>query len=426
MRSTRRKNHSISLTDAIKQIKTTYDATILSHVDQNEEVILEEVKTTGNSTLIMLAENHFENKQPVAMYLSGPITCSQYVKDNKTVYVFGELHGWSHACTKKNSMSIIDYFSRLFKTTGTFIDFYLEFKPEGWLPPHEIFAKGFLTKMRVRFQKCVKSRSRHDKACRLVRAHYTDIRVRSTNSPFALYAAFGELWEFILHTSWFSMPNDQYSQKAKGTHRLRKHLSKLRKLAEMCKPLLNMRTLKEWVKKWYLQTTNKEVDRTLPSAKKTIKRWRNDLIKYYITEYSRSVFVNAKVFTTLVTEFEADPTNTTIAKEISEVIHDLYNEIISLMAGTVDVYTVSRMFKQFNVERRPGTGRTGFLFWRKPVKHWEQPSEPHNMIVYAGDMHAGHVKVFLQNYMGFKLVDEGEKISERCVDMHDVDQPLFM
>jgi hypothetical protein len=416
----------MSLTSAIQEMGTTYDATVLSDVEQNEEVILKELRNVGNNTLLMLAENYFRNKKPVSRYLSGPRACTKYVKDAKTVYIFGEVHGWSQACVKENSMSIVEYFSRLFKTTDVFIDFYLEYKPAEWLPPYEMFTKGFLNQMRIRFKKCIKSRSRHDKDCRLVRAHYTDIRTRFPDSPFALYAAFGKLWESIVNASWFSGPNDRYSQDAQGAHRLRKHLSKLRKLAEMCKPLLNIITLKAWVKKWYLQATNKEVDRSLPSAKKAIKRWRDDLIKKYINEYGRSIFVNVKVFTELVSEFDSDPTDATLAHEISKVIHDLYNEILHLMAGTLDIYTVSRMFKQFDVERRPGTGRTGFLFWRKPVKHWEQPPEPHNMVVYAGDLHAHHVKAFLQHYMGFKLVEEGKQINERCVDMHNIHQPIFM
>ena len=82
-------------------------------------------------------------------------------------------------------------------------------------------------------------------------------------------------------------------------------------------------------------------------------------------------------------------------------------EIFDMINGiSVDIYTIARMFKVFNV---------------KENEHY--PKEPNNIVYYAGDGHTGPVEKFLKK-IGFKRT-EYSKFYDSCTSMERIKQPLF-
>jgi hypothetical protein len=93
-------------------------------------------------------------------------------------------------------------------------------------------------------------------------------------------------------------------------------------------------------------------------------------------------------------------------------------EKLSKINGCIaDYYLLCRIFKQFDIEI-PAI----FSSFRKT----DEPSEPHNIIIYAGDAHARRVRKFLKNELDFKMINEkGNNIKANCIRMEDFPQPFF-
>jgi hypothetical protein len=76
-------------------------------------------------------------------------------------------------------------------------------------------------------------------------------------------------------------------------------------------------------------------------------------------------------------------------------------------ATIMDIYTISRMFKVFDV---------------KNSDHY--PKEPHNIIYYAGNGHTRIINKFLKS-IGFKRTEYSDQKILSCVNMKNIKQPLF-
>ena len=98
---------------------------------------------------------------------------------------------------------------------------------------------------------------------------------------------------------------------------------------------------------------------------------------------------------------------------------DFCDGLVETNAIVQDAYCLCRMFKQFNmneIETKAYEGAT------------DQPSEAHNIIVYAGDLHSNIYREFLQ-YLEFENIVEpilnltkGSK--EFCIDAENF-HPFF-
>ncbi len=85
----------------------------------------------------------------------------------------------------------------------------------------------------------------------------------------------------------------------------------------------------------------------------------------------------------------------------------------------VDAYLLARIFKTFKIDNPYSYNR----------RKTDEPAEPHNIIIYAGNAHSQRYRLFL-NYLGFNLIENAgglEKPEEftNCVDIRDIDQPFF-
>jgi len=93
-----------------------------------------------------------------------------------------------------------------------------------------------------------------------------------------------------------------------------------------------------------------------------------------------------------------------ISKEdVQQTIMDLRE----IGIGIMDVYTISRMFKTFNVKEGVN-----------------QPEKQDNIIYYAGNAHTIEIEYFL-NKLGFTEISKTKSNHISCVDISPIKHPLF-
>jgi hypothetical protein len=61
------------------------------------------------------------------------------------------------------------------------------------------------------------------------------------------------------------------------------------------------------------------------------------------------------------------------------------------------------------------------------MRKTDEPEEPHNIIMYAGDNHSERIRRFLYEKLGFELMSEskGDPEVDFCVDIRNFEQPFF-
>ena len=100
----------------------------------------------------------------------------------------------------------------------------------------------------------------------------------------------------------------------------------------------------------------------------------------------------------------------------------MYFNTVNGNSKIVDAYTLSRVFKVYDVKKPAFKGN---------IKR-DQPSEAHNIILYGGDEHAETYRNFLKsinfkeiNNIGYRegIVDEWKP--SNCLDMKEFPQPFF-
>ena len=79
-----------------------------------------------------------------------------------------------------------------------------------------------------------------------------------------------------------------------------------------------------------------------------------------------------------------------------------------ITAIIMDIYTISRMFKIFNVKKN---------------EHY--PSEAFNIIYYGGNGHTEPLEYFLSS-LKFKKIESENSNLVSCIDMTKIKQPLFL
>jgi len=95
-------------------------------------------------------------------------------------------------------------------------------------------------------------------------------------------------------------------------------------------------------------------------------------------------------------------------------------QILDFNTIIADAYLLARIFKTFRIDRK--------------LRPTDEPAEPHNVIIYAGNAHSQRYRTFLK-YIGFILVQHSGKLDvddpypnpnrTNCVDMRKIKQPLF-
>lgn len=422
-----------------------------------ENVMLDdgEIKRKRN-VLARLINNKLTLPKPYQQidFIGGPfnITYHWSNKYKKGIYIWGEWHDEKTECPQNTGLkiNIEDFLQHFFFTNPiVFSDFYLEM--EAYVVPDGYDYRGYgLSKYRIdilrnRFGPCIGPERDDSTYCHNSRMHFFDIRqgkVKSGMNSASLFQS--EITSFVFNIK----------EELKG-----------REPEEKCLNIDLLNKITEFIQRWksflyfFARFDNLEFDTRLNHK----KFWYDQLLTFNIVKKEISVmhadvrpFLNIFIKKELDDQLRYDYTNIgknagnvlNIYKRIQKFkdegfvkdelfikhfglkyknINFLINSIDSLFSNEImifnalisDAYLLARIFKTFQIYDPDKKRAT------------DEPEEPHNIIIYAGNAHSQRYRKFLK-CLGFRLLEESGGLEaplpgqgEHCVDMRPITQPLF-
>lgn len=312
-------------------------------------------------------------------YINGPFSFTKHTKNEngitRYVYVFGEHHTKSANCEEwkdittdyhgnssfgpkdEEIMDISDFLVNLIENTPVFLDVFLEMSRnvmkggmDCYLRDAEYVLKDYISVNGIR--KPLKQRSN-------VRVHSIDVRLDDDTQ---------------IGLCKYSMSTKQ--------HDIPEILKKIKKIYDLSRKIYNnydddnivWSTIVEFINKFMIVgNVKKEFD-------KTTREYKDFIYKILTNEgYFRNEILN--VLERIRIGYSELNTS------IENIIHFIYSEMMPIDVLSMDIYTISRMFKGFRTENKP-----------------DNPFLPYNSIIYAGNYHANNYRRIFE-LMGFDSTD---------------------
>jgi hypothetical protein len=408
------------------------------------------LKTKKNRNVLMrLINNYVRSKQiesPTIDFIGGPHTLTLHwsAKYNKIIYIFGEVHR-NDVCDYDNMMLVENYLKNLFRRSGAFIDFFLE------IP---MFVKGkyddgfeYASRLNILINKnkeCIETTQRQkNRHCDTKRIHFIDIRQGPlSDKDFEFFKLNSTVYfqkkihnfikinilskdeiEIFYHGDKEAEKNFKIVKEKLGViHFLTFSIFKEDDInlkptidfivsgteetyEEFCKEQMETH---EFIRDELSKST--EASKIREFAKEEFEKERHQFIKkiYSIRAYLKKCYdKTSKTYNFYkLSEYEYIRFFIRLSK--------FFDTLVNLNSILVDIYTLARMFKKFQLNYSRNTRKT------------DEPEEPHNIIMYAGDEHSERVRRFLKK-LEFDLISEskGDWKVDFCVDIRDFEQPFF-
>lgn len=366
--------------DALGLVIQTYNASVLR--DKPPEVlssIVQYARKNNLGNLVQLVHNYFNpSRMPVVRYISGPQTLTCHTNGQKTIYIFGETHGYTESCKSlPGAVEIKDYLWDLVSTTGAFVDLFLE---KSWIASSRLHI-SFIGDIAVKFNRCFDPKQRHDQGCRLHRSHYGDIRqLKDTNIPDTIFRHLVDREGIPAreHTDMimkflepFADPDD----------------SKIIDL--VFSYIYNDKLLNKELRKTDMR------DKILNLARYSIRR-----------ELDFGIHIRLRIHD--LQDIVRENGNVLLDIETNPDIRSIGRSLSFLTDSFMDAYLLSRVFRKFDTSK----------------SMWDQPKEAHNIVIYAGDWHSQNYREFLEQN-GYTQIAAATQADTRCLDMSGFPQPFF-
>lgn len=389
-----------------KQLHKTYNAHVINKKSKIGKMFLNTAKNYNKTdkTLVNLINNLSTpaTNHTIVDYISGPGYIQKYQskKYNKTIYLFGENdHNTSTSCKTNNinlknktSSEVYDYLLDLFKHSPVFIDFYIELgimldDLESYASQHQTLQKMFF-KMKGCFGPLDKRDCQYN-----VRMHGVDSRSviskKYTNSPLA------ELSMTLMMQNVIS----KHTKGEKNWITLEDFKKKFKNMIDVFSKVRNVEDLVKIVKNEV--KNNKLIAKEMKKSSLPHKKYLDFFITKKIPETINQYINNGPIFTGTWFSALKNQDNWPAGLDITSLV------ITICISTMMDVYAASRMFKTFNVK-----------------KEEQYPVEASNIVYYAGTGHTNPMGEFLTELGFIKIEDSGEKYAS-CVDMREIQQPMF-
>jgi hypothetical protein len=400
--------------------------------------------TLERTVLKELIVNHKNNSKPIADYIAGPYSLSLHWSEvyKKLIYIFGEAHEYETDCDKcndydeeKKEMLIEDYLEQLFMYSDAFIDFYHEYdgyyKTFTYEDPSENNKKFRLYKIWEKIKACVDKSTRDlpGNNCQKGRMHYIDIRtmngikVNNTSAFSNLYDEFEKVNceteseetlsvlfnEFFNDEQIINLLEDLSKVTNDDFYDFFEHEFNHYEIYNKQVGKSNIKDkIQDFIKENLMDIDKRTIDDIIDSIKEIIlitngyKTEQDDYIFYEFNGMTREEYVKLKFFLGILSQGLVD-----------------VNYLI------VDGYLLGRIFKTFDINTQDPNKQ-------RPT---DEPTEPHNIIIYAGNDHANNYRIFLDEKLNFITIgcvgqdwrDEEKEnpIPGKCIDMEDFPQPFF-
>ena len=496
-----------------KKLLKTYNTNYLDSmpIDLQEALKKESEKKQLSSgakreILRQLIENHYDQSKnkPNAQFIGGPfsLTVHWLPEYQKYIYIFGEQHHDIIDCDKfkqfdspRNNVitSIEDYLYELIINTDVFIDFIFEIHtfdkslgeyPEKYIPFENM---GRIGNLYTKFQKCLQTKTRGHKDCKLSRIHYFDIRTESASNKTKLFDIFWykNRMENIIHNNIihnnilkkieeFKEKNPEhdeedgylyyfYENTEMSNDEIRRLWDELA-LDKKNKFVKYETTLGAKFRKVITKSSHiKYIFSRINNEKSYEDFWKSAIKfnKFIIKEKSRdfeNIDLKERISSFIMSEMikianrdkkDWQQYTTFILSKITKTYTDGEDELksfddsliesyvektISLLIDPhvilADFYTLLRIFKIFVMTdmEKAYTGAT------------DQPSTASNIIIYAGDHHSDRYRRFLKEigndpiektgqFNNYDLKDvfifSDDTLPKNCIDMSRISQPFF-
>ena len=376
----------------------------------------------GKTILMNLIYNHMhQDRKPIRNFIGGPrtITLHWSEKYKKMIYIFGESYS-AYAetdCRKFPSYPgqfttpIETYLSQIILNTDVFIDVFFEFPVYRGKEYHSAFQPfqkyDRMNKLFLHFKECVQYSTRSAKECRLARIHYSDARYVDYLGIVHGLTTLSEYRNIVMNII-NNYKKSEWADKFKEDSYLSSNIKILEELAEpdekkfisfLMSQIYQNRSIIKNLNKITEDSSMKEI--ILGFIKKEFKEQSKD-IRSELQKQIR-IILNAKDHT---------------SQEFADSLLESMNLIITLIALITDAYTLSRIFKDFNIAKKAYKGSN------------DQPDRAHNIIIYAGEEHSKIYRKFLESVGFEEFGRSGNDYTHEpnyCIDMQigNIKQPLF-
>jgi hypothetical protein len=428
----------------------TYNTNVLNNAPiEIKEAFYNESKRSpecikGREVLKTLIQNHFEKQKPKPKFIGGPKTLSVHWSEEyqKMIYIFGEHHSNDMHCDERfgkkakkeewgrNKMSVEDFFFELISTTDVFIDFFFEFPAYSkGLNKYTVNKIANNPELRMQklfdyFKKCADYPTRSDLLCRLARIHYFDIRKEDKNQKLKQVGLF-DLFKYDV----YYIMNKNRKNTLECAQKFRDLLDKNQTYRIIIKNLIEEddKIFLDFCMTFFIGTNSfigKELDKVnlvmkdlilafirkefLERTKQLRKIWHHNvpiILKYYENEKEKEKET--------IKEKHKD-THKAFVLAMKNIVPD---KTMIPMALLADTYALARIFKNFDMRdmEKAYTGAT------------DQPSNAHNIIIYAGDFHSETYRKFLDSINFKQIARSGISSFENitCLNMKKIPQPFF-
>jgi hypothetical protein len=425
-------NDDRTIMNAIYQeiISKNYDLSILNLYDTFfiKEFInyINKLKTPNKRILKKLLTNFTNNKLSHPYnhsYLSGVMSVYKLQKNDMTVYLFGEQHYSRDACQNLEieSTYVEDFFNEVIDKSSVFIDFYIELpiKDFNFELPIEDSKEGLNLHQLGRNLYNNPNFGRGETS--IARLHMID--VRQTNPKLTLNEE-SNIDKFINDINIIYTTHNEEPLNEENRHiyeRLFGNMIKNKFFKVLTKRIFDG-TIKNYGDIFDLLTADIKNSNSNNNFKQS----------YYRKELGRSKFINnmnkfLSDYKEIVLDDINDITNNrTSFEEFAQWIKSLYeilkdtddldlikdsfiseklSGIFILNANVMDMYTLSRIFKDFDLD--------------KNIVNRINPQSPKNIIVYAGQAHIDNYLVYLRDYEKFDVVEIIEQ-QQKCYDTYKI------
>lgn len=379
----------------------------------------------GKTILMDLIYNHMHQyRKPIRNFIGGPrtITLHWSEKYKKMIYIFGESYSayaetdcWKFPSYPGQFTTPIEtYLSQLILNTDVFIDVFFEFpvyRGKEYNSTFQPFQKyDRMNKLFLHFKECVQYSTRSAKECSLARIHYFDARYVDYLGIVHGLTTLSEYRNIVMNII-NNYKKSEWSDKFKEDSYLSSNIKILEELAEpddekfisfLMSQIYQNRSIIKNLNKITEDSSMKEI--ILEFIKKEFKEQSKD-IRSELQKQIR-IILNAKYHT---------------SQEFADSLLESMNLISTLIALIADAYTLSRIFKDFNMAEKAYKGAN------------DQPDRAHNIIIYAGEEHSKIYRKFLES-VGFEEFGRSGKSENDythepnyCIDMQigNIKQPLF-
>jgi len=416
-------------------------------------------KQRGRKVLAKLITNRKKPHHRVS-FVGGPFNLTHHWsnKYKKEIYIWGEHHGEIVDCPNDPGLNIVNievFLSNIFFTNPiAFSDFYLEmqsYEVSRGYKEYE-YSADRMNILRNWFGKCIGPERNSYNLCNNSRMHFFDIRqgeVRWGKNSSSLF-----MNECLVFLPYANIKLKEHKDKMYPKHSPSPS-DESKVWDEYCYDIPFLKEITTFVKRWksFLDFFSRFYKNDVDTKLNYNKFWYDQIYNFKLlakeitvmhTDVKPLLNIFIKKELDKLLRFEhiklADNSEKVIdiyenidesiyskqlnvkyrkIKELIDSLDNIKNRVLPFNTLITDGYLLARIFKTFKVYDKFS------LYPRKT----DEPAEPHNIVIYAGNAHSQRYRSFLK-YLGFGLIESSGELEKpgrfsNCVDMIDIRQPFF-